>query len=80
MKPMITTPLRDLIAAEPDVRAVLELEPIAGSPRWRYLIETTFDTFPRFVIGWVTENLADIRITHKCGHIETAREHWTKTA
>ena len=75
----MNTPLRDLIAAEPDVRAVLELKPIAGTTDWRYLIETTFGTFPRFVIGRTDATLSDVRITHRCGHIATARIEWQKT-
>ena len=68
----MNTPLRDLIAAEPDVRAVLELAPIAGTTDWRYLIETTFGSFPRFVIGRCSSTGAG------CGHIETARNKWEK--
>jgi len=70
------TTLRDLIAAEPDVRAVLELEPVAGTDDWRYLIETTFATFPRYVIGRVDNGMLSVCIQHQCGHIETARISW----
>lgn len=76
----MNTPLRDLIAAEPDVRAVLELEPIAGSADWRYLIETPFATYPRFVIGRVSETGEPLAIYHYSARIETARERWNKTA
>lgn len=74
----MNTPLCDLIAAEPDVRAVLELEPIAGTADWRYLIETPFATFPRYVIGRTDATMSDVRITHRCGHIATARIEWEK--
>ena len=74
----MNTHLRDLIAAEPDVRAVLELAPIAGTTDWRYLIETTFSTFPRYVIGRTNATMSDVSITHRCGHIETARNEWEK--
>jgi hypothetical protein len=76
----MNTPLRDLIAAEPDVRAVLELEPIAGTDDWRYLIETPFATFPRYAIGRTDATLSRVRITHRCGHIDTAREAWTEAS
>jgi hypothetical protein len=74
----MNTSLRDLIAAEPDVRAVLELAPIAGTTDWRYLIETTFGSFPRFVIGRCSATGAGCGIEHTCGHIETARIEWEK--
>lgn len=74
------TTLRELIAAEPDVRAVLELEPIAGTGDWRYLIETTFRAWPRYVIGRTDATLADVHITLRCGHIDTARAAWTAAA
>ena len=69
--------LRDLIAAEPDVRAVLDLAPIAGTEDWRYLIETTFGSFPRYVIGRTSATGVGCGIEHTCGHIETARHWWT---
>ena len=72
----MNTPLRDLIAAEPDVRAVLELEPIAGSDDWRYLIETPFGSFPRYVIGRTNAAMTNVRITNLCGHLTTARISW----
>jgi hypothetical protein len=75
----MNTPLRDLIAAEPDVRAVLKLESIAGTEEWRYLIETPFSTFPRYVIGRTNTTMSDVSITHRCGHIETARNEWENT-
>ena len=76
----MNTPLRDLIAAEPDVRAVLELEPIAGTADWRYLIKTPFVTYPRYVIGRVSATGSPIAIEHYSGHIETARERCNKAA
>ena len=72
----MNTPLRDIIAAEPDVRAVLELKPIAGTDDWHYFIETTFDTFPRYVIGRTDSAASQGRILSRCGHIDTARESW----
>jgi len=74
----MNTLLRGLIAAEPDVRAVLKLKPIAGTEDWRYLIETPFATFPKYVIGRTDATMSDVRITHRCGHIETARNEWEK--
>lgn len=75
MKP---TPLRDLIAAEPDVRAVHELEPIAGTDDWRYFLETTFASWPRYVIGRIDATGASSAIEYRCGHIDAARAHWHK--
>ena len=73
----MNTSLLALIAAEPDVRAVLELEPVAGTGDWLYLIETPFDSFPRYVIGRTDAAMKDVRIQHRCGHIDTARAAWS---
>lgn len=71
------TTLRELIAAEPDVRAVLELEPVGGTNDWLYLIETPFDSFPRYVIGRTDASMKNVRIVSLCGHLCTARATWT---
>lgn len=75
----MNTPLRDLIAAKRHVRAVLELRPIAGSPRWRYHIESTFDRGPRFVIGTTDTEAKELIIEHRFGNISLARDQWAKT-
>ncbi len=42
--------LRTLIQKEPDVGQLIALSPLKGG-RWAYLVQTTFATFPKFVMG-----------------------------
>ena len=67
-----------LIEGQPDVKRVVKLEP-AGE-RYRYLIETPFATFPRFVIGTTDADLADVRIEGKCGTDWGAEQMWDETS
>jgi hypothetical protein len=69
--------LREQIGRESDVRRVLELTPIGGG-RFRYLIETPFATFPRFVIGTTDAENEDVRIELKCGAEWNARQQWAE--
>lgn len=66
--------LRKLIEQEEDVKRVIRLEP--HGDRFRYLIETPFETFPKFVIGTTDATNEDVRIEHKCGLEATAQEAW----
>lgn len=43
--------LRDIIEREPDVHRLHALHWLPDEMQWLYLIETTFATFPRFVIA-----------------------------
>jgi hypothetical protein len=67
--------LRALIEAEPDVKRVLELQPLADG-RYRYLIETPFETFPRFVIGDCDASGNAVHHRVKCGREQSARDLW----
>jgi hypothetical protein len=66
-----------LIAAEPDVQRVVRLARIAGG-RFRYLIETPFATFPKFVIGTTDAQLEDVRREVKCGAPWNAESIWAQ--
>jgi hypothetical protein len=66
--------LRERIEREDDVKQVLRLEPHGA--RFRYLIETPFETFPKFVIGTTDAENSDVRIEHRCGLLSTAMEQW----
>lgn len=68
------TSLRHMIEAEDDVRRVVHLE--RQGARFRYMIETPFKTFPKFVIGTTDGDFKDVRIQHRCGLIETAENAW----
>jgi len=69
--------LRAVIEREEDVKRVVELEAIAGG-RFRYMIETPFETFPKFVIGTTDAEFADVRLEHRCGAEWNAREIWER--
>lgn len=68
--------LRALILAEADVKALHRLEPRFG--RYCYLIETPFQTFPKFVIGTTNADNTQVHITHQCGAQWQADEAWQK--
>jgi hypothetical protein len=66
--------LRQKMESEEDVLRVVHLVPCGD--RFRYLIETPFKTFPRFVIGNTDAAFDDVRLECRCGLIETAERHW----
>jgi hypothetical protein len=66
--------LRALIEREDDVKRVHRLERCGD--HFRYLIETPFETFPKFVIGTTNATNSAIRIKHRCGLLATAEEAW----
>jgi hypothetical protein len=68
--------VRRLIEAQPDVKRVVHLAP--DGLRFRYMIETPFETFPRFVIGTTDAGLTDVRIIVKCGTEWGAEDLWGK--
>lgn len=68
--------LRALIAAQEDVRAVLALVPVLPAGRFACLIETTFPTFPRYVIGLTTADNDEVQVEFRCGAWWSAEEAW----
>ena len=65
---------REIEAADHTVLRCIDTKPTPDGTL--YLIETTFRTFPRFVIGRVNgEAVAHLL---KCGREDTAREEWAK--
>lgn len=67
--------LRELIKREADVRRVVELVPLA-SGRFAYLVETPFETFPRFVVGTTDAENEAVEIDLRCGAEWSARAHF----
>jgi hypothetical protein len=74
MNTPIIEEVRARIAAERDVQRVLEIAP--DDKRFRYLVQTPFDTWPRYVIGTTDAALSDVRIEFRCGEECFAREKW----
>jgi hypothetical protein len=66
--------LQSRMEHEDDVKRVVRLEPLGT--RFRYLIETPFHTFPKFVIGTTDAEFSDVRIESSCGLLSTAEERW----
>ena len=71
---MTTTEISKLIEAEPDVKRLVELAVIGTG--WLYLIETPFETWPRFVIGTLSPDGSGPRILLNCGQEWSARAEW----
>jgi hypothetical protein len=69
--------LRARIEQEADVKRLLKLEPLANGA-FRYLIETPFETFPKFVIGTTDALNQSVRIEMRCGALWNAEEHWAR--
>lgn len=67
--------LRELICRAADVRRIVELVPLAGG-RAAYLVETPFETFPRFVVGTADADNAEVEIGLRCGAEWSAREYF----
>jgi hypothetical protein len=65
-----------LIEEEYDVKQVLEL--VESGDRYRYMIETPFESFPKFVIGTTDEHLLDVNREVACGSEWAAREEWKR--
>jgi hypothetical protein len=66
--------LREIMAREEDVKRIVRLE--RAGDRFRYLIETPFATFPKFVIGTTDAKYDDVRLELRCGLLESAEERW----
>lgn len=66
------------ILREKDVRRVVKLrETPAG---WVYMIETPFDSFPKFVIGSASSDFSGVLLLHRSGCILSAMNDWTTRA
>jgi hypothetical protein len=74
MSAEIINALKQRMEREDDIKRVVRLVPCGG--RFRYLIETPFKTFPRFVIGTTDETFDDVRLEMRCGLLATAERHW----
>lgn len=70
-----THALRSLIQGEHDVRRIVDLIETADG-KFLYLIETPFQTFPRFVIGQTDVENRSPKILLKCGSEWAADEAW----
>lgn len=69
------TRLKHRMEQEDDIRHLLRLERIDGG-RYRYLIETPFKTFPKYVIGTTDALFDDVRIEHRCGLLTSSEHAW----
>lgn len=78
MSASVIEDLRREIAGQADVRRVVELVPLAGG-RFAYLIETPFETFPKFVVGTTDATNEDVRIGLRCGAEWSARDYFDAT-
>ena len=65
--------IRGFINADPTVRTICGLRS-EGLDKWCYLIETTFDTFPRYVVGRTNGKEAWIIVS--TGALWTAAQHF----
>lgn len=63
--------LRQLIMQEPDVNAVHRLYRL-GEHSALYLIETPFETFPRFVVGCASLDNELVDVLCRCNKLATA--------
>lgn len=70
--------VRALIQKEDDVHEVLALAKYAGEPRWLYLIQTPFATFPKFVIGSTDADNLHPELLFRCGTEWAAQDEWNR--
>lgn len=68
--------LRKIMEMEDDVKSIIRLESIGN--RFRYLIETPFETFPKFVVGTTDAAFDDVRLESRCGMLSTAEKAWDR--
>jgi hypothetical protein len=66
-----------MIVEQRDISRLLELAELP-SGGWLYLIETPFQTFPKFVVGELDAAGELVRLRHRCGTETVAREAWLK--
>jgi len=67
--------LRALIQKEPDVGQLIALSPLKGG-RWAYLIQTTFATFPKFVMGTTDGENKAVIILARAAHDWSIRDEY----
>ena len=71
--------LRKLMERDPtDVRRVVRLARYGTEGRVRYLIETPFTTFPRYVIGTTDLQFDDVQHEYKCGAEWSTPNAWDR--
>ena len=70
--------LEDRLLSESDVRKVVKLRKVGE--RFQYLIETPFETFPRYVVGTTDCAFDDVRIQMRCSALWSAEDWWEKSA
>jgi len=72
----IENELRSKIEIQNDVKKVHRLRQIIGTKNWHYLIETPFETYPKFVVG-ICDSFGDpVQIETTCGLLKTAIDFW----
>lgn len=74
---------RSLLNAQDDCHRVVNLQPVnASEPAgpWLYLVETSFATYPRFVVGRIEypegRTDAHVKILLLCGAEWSAQDYW----
>jgi len=73
---LIMAELRAKMEQEDDIKRVVRLE--RAGDRFRYLIETPFKTFPKFVIGTTDAEFDVVRLELRCGLLESAEAAWDR--
>jgi len=74
MSTEILNALKVRMEGEVDIKRVVRLVPCGD--RFRYLIETPFQTFPKFVIGTTDAAFDDVRREFRCFILDNAERHW----
>lgn len=68
--------MRDILEGQEDVHRLIALDYDPDAMQWWYLIETTFATFPRFVVGHTDpENLEPV-VEFQSSAEWSAQDHW----
>ena len=73
--PILLEQLADLITREADVKTLHNLEPHpTEAGRFVYLIETPFESWPRFVCGTTDSRNERVSIETQSGRLEACKE------
>lgn len=67
--------VRQHITEAPEVAHTLQVLHLTGH-LYRYCIETTHRTFPRFVIGVFNAETKEVHLEASAGHYDTIRDRW----
>lgn len=71
--------LAGLIRREKDVERLHKLSLLPGrTDRFAYLIETPFETYPRFAVGTTDAENEHVHIDMLCGLLESAEERFSE--